>query len=148
MPLGQDKAVTVGVFGLIRPDPKDPEVKRGQNVDRGHLAADMARPGFEHGLKIAQPDLAGDPGQIVGGVGGRHGVLVCINIRPIKIVQIGWGSQALPSVALTRTCPFKAPLADVGACPRRRLCPDDQRITKGSGIGSSDVRSQTVLVVV
>ena len=42
MAFGQDKPVPLRVLWLIRPDTKNAEIQRRQNVDGGHFPADMA----------------------------------------------------------------------------------------------------------
>ena len=65
MAFGQDKPVPLRVLWLIRPDTKNAEIQRRQNVDGGHFPADMAGASFENRLQIAKTDLLSDTVEIV-----------------------------------------------------------------------------------
>ena len=66
MPLAQHQSITIRVERHGRIHVQNVEVEGSQDVDHGHLAADVAGPGFKDGLKVSPADPIRDLAQLRG----------------------------------------------------------------------------------
>ncbi len=60
MALGQNEAVAIGPFRIVRVVPQDIEKQRGQNLDRGQRTSGMPGPGVRNHLDDVPADLLCD----------------------------------------------------------------------------------------